>query len=49
MKKNIVWLIIAFLPSLAMASSQQLYEQVIVNDAKMAKSSTYKLLLVAYC
>ena len=44
MKKYIVLLIIAFLPSFAIASSQQLYEQVIVNDAKMAKRSAYKLL-----
>jgi len=42
MKKYIV--LIAFLPSLVIASSQQLYEQVIVNDAKIAKRSAYKLL-----
>jgi predicted lipoprotein len=43
MKKYIL-LLITLLPSFAMASSQQLYEQVIINDAKMAKSSAYKLL-----
>lgn len=43
MKKYIL-LLITLLPSFAIASSQDLYEQVILNDAKIAKRSADKLL-----